>query len=139
MLISNDLCDKLQTNLHNEHGTCKREEERCDILAWGAWCSGSVVLTPCFAFLLDMLQGTSGGRQTCGGTCTANRLLYLDQTWGGPGERGVRGGADSGREPGGVREPKRRYLRALECQHGCSHLSLRTDPGPSALWHDFSL
>lgn len=65
-------------------------------------------------------------------------------TWTGPGEDQEReeergGGADSGREPGGVIEPKRGYLRALECQHGCSHLSQWTDAGPSALWHDFSL
>ena len=62
-------------------------------------------------------------------------------TWTGPGEGQEKegGGPDSEREPGGVIEPKRGYLRALECQHGCSHLSQRKDPGPSTLWHDFSL
>lgn len=63
-------------------------------------------------------------------------------TWTRPGEdreREEEGVADSGREPGGVIEPKREYLRALECQHGCSHLSQWADPGPLALWHDFSL
>lgn len=67
-------------------------------------------------------------------------------TWTRPGEdwereeeRRGEGGQIVEREPGGVIEPKRGYLRALECQHGCSHLSQWTDAGPSALWHDFSL
>lgn len=54
-------------------------------------------------------------------------------------ERGVgQGGIDRGKQ-GGDGERKREYLRALECQHRCSHFSQWTKPGPSAPWHDFSL
>lgn len=64
-------------------------------------------------------------------------------TWTRPGENWEREGgggwADSGRECGGVIEPKGGYLRALECQRGRCPSSQWTDPGPSALWHDFSL
>lgn len=78
-----------------------------------------------FWFLLYMLLGTS--RETCSGTCIANSHLYLDWAW-----REVRkkeeqrdieegGQIQEGLE--GERELKIEYLRALERQHRCSHLS----------------
>lgn len=99
---------------------------------------GGFVLSPWFAFSLTCCKIRAAAVKHVMGI--VEQIGFC--TWIRPGEdleREEEGGADSGREPGGVIEPKRGYLRALECQHGCSHLSQWTDPGPSAQWHDFSL
>ncbi len=97
-----------------------------------------------FFFLFYMLLGTSMSRH--------KHVVGVVQqiaicTWTGPGENwgkkereGWREGGCRWREAGwGDGERKREYLRALECQYGCSHFSQWTEPGPLAPWHDFSL